>query len=669
MYPPIDRMVNPLRLLALSLILVILFVPRLGAQGDVINSYAVGKSPSALTFDGANIWVANQGDGTVTKVLASTGAILATYPTGASPSGIAFDGVNIWVTNNSGGTVTELLAATGAVVGTFPVGQNPQSILFDGTSIWVTNNGSGTVTKLLPATGATVGIFPVETNPQNIMFDGTNVWVANDASNSVSKLLASTGALVSTFPVGLNPQGMAFDGTNVWVAIWGSSEVAKLSAATGTVIHTYGVGPNPRGMAFDGANIWVTNFYSGYQFASTVSVLSAATGAVVGSYAVGTNPTALTFDGTNMWVANAGSNNITRIGPPPPLISSEGIVPLDSTVSVIQPGEWASIYGTNLASSRASWTGNFPTSLAGTSVKINGKPAYLSFVSSGQINFQAPDDTVIGMVPVTVTTGSGSTTASVTLAQLAPSFVLLDAKHVAGIIPRSDGSGAYGGGAYDILGPTGNSLGYPTVAAKAGDTVELFGVGFGSTIPSVPAGQAFSGAAPTTNPVNLLINSVGVTSTFAGLSGAGLFQINLTVPSGAGTGDVPLQASVGGVQTQSGVVISLDTQATGLTGYWNFTAQSNVYGFQSGASGQLTQSGNTISGQLSLSGTPCATSAVASGTVSGSALSMTLNENGQVVTFSGSVSSDGNSASGAYVAPSGGCTNGDSGTWVGTRQQ
>jgi hypothetical protein len=42
----------------------------------------------------------------------------------------------------------------------------------------------------------------------------------------------------------------------------------------------------------------------------------------------------------------------------------------------------------------------------------------------------------------------------VTLAEFAPSFLLRDNKHVAGIIPRSDGSGAYGGGTYDILGPT-----------------------------------------------------------------------------------------------------------------------------------------------------------------------------------------------------------------------
>jgi uncharacterized protein (TIGR03437 family) len=148
-------------------------------------------------------------------------------------------------------------------------------------------------------------------------------------------------------------------------------------------------------------------------------------------------------------------------------------------------------------------------------------------------------------------------TSDVTLAQFAPSLFLLDGKHVAGIILRSDGSGAYGGGAYDVVGPTGSSLGYPTVAAKAGDVIELYGTGFGPTSPAVAPGQAFSDAAPTTNPVKLTINGTSVITSFAGLSGAGLYQINLTVPSGLGTGDVPLIAIVGGAQTPTGVVISL----------------------------------------------------------------------------------------------------------------
>jgi uncharacterized protein (TIGR03437 family) len=60
-------------------------------------------------------------------------------------------------------------------------------------------------------------------------------------------------------------------------------------------------------------------------------------------------------------------------------INSGGVVPLYSTVNTVQPGSWISIFGNNLAAGIATWNGDFPTSLNGTSVSINGKPAYLWF--------------------------------------------------------------------------------------------------------------------------------------------------------------------------------------------------------------------------------------------------------------------------------------------------
>jgi uncharacterized protein (TIGR03437 family) len=658
------------RIVALP-ILALGLIPSPFLQADAILTYTVGTNPVAVAFDGANIWVSNASSNTITKLSASDGIIVGTYPV-TNPIGLVFDGVNIWVASGSNNTVTKLLASTGAVVGTYPAGYSPQSVAFDGSNIWVTNyvcptcGATNTVTKLLASTGVVVGTYAVGTFPIGVVFDGVNIWVANEGSNNVAKLLASSGALVSTYAVGSSPQALAFDGTNIWVANEGSSNVTKLLASTGTVVGTYSVGANPLGLAFDGTNIWVANAGS-----NSVTKLLASTGALVGTYPVGTHPDSVVFDGTNIWVANFYDNTVTEISPASqaapnaPHISSAGIVPLDSTVAIIQPGEWVSIYGTDLASSTVTWNGDFPISLGGTSVTINGRAGYLSFVSPGQINLQAPDDTTTGAVPVVVITANGSATSSVTLAPFGPSFLLLDAKHVAGIIPRSNGSGAYGGGTYDILGPTGTSLGYPTVAAKPGDIVELFATGLGPTDPAVQAGQLFSSAAPTTNQVSLLIDYVTVMPGFAGLSGAGLDQINVTVPAGAlGNGDVPLSAIVGGVQTQAGVVISLGgTQPTGITGFWNFTATS-AYGFQSYASGQLTQNGNNISGELSLVGTPCATSAAVSGTISGDALSIILNENGQLVTFTGTVYADVN-ANGTYAAPAGGCTDGDYGIWSG----
>lgn len=244
---------------------------------------------------------------------------------------------------------------------------------------------------------------------------------------------------------------------------------------------------------------------------------------------------------------------------PEPSIEQNGVVPLNSSSTTVEQGEWIVIYGHNLATSTYDWNGDFPQSLGGTSVTIDHKPAYLYFANATQINAQVPNDSATGTVPVVVTTPTGSSTSSVTLGAFGPSFSLLDGTHVAGIILRTDGSGAYGSGSnsYDIIGPTGTSLGYKTVAAKAGDSVVLYGVGFGPTSPQPPAGMPVSGAPATTNSVTMLINNVSVTPGYSGLSYYWLYQFNLTLPGGLGTGDVPLEAIVGGMQTPGNVVISL----------------------------------------------------------------------------------------------------------------
>jgi uncharacterized protein (TIGR03437 family) len=74
----------------------------------------------------------------------------------------------------------------------------------------------------------------------------------------------------------------------------------------------------------------------------------------------------------------------------------------------------------------------------------------------------------------------------------------------------------------------------------------------------VLSGKAYSGAAAATNSVQLSINNVTVLPAFAGITSAGLYQLNVVqLPANLGTGDVPLIATVGGVQTPTGVMISL----------------------------------------------------------------------------------------------------------------
>ena len=240
-----------------------------------------------------------------------------------------------------------------------------------------------------------------------------------------------------------------------------------------------------------------------------------------------------------------------------PTVPTGGVAPVYSSSTTIQSGSWVSIYGTGFSNDVSVWNGDFPTTLGGVTVTINGKPAYLWFVSPTQINLQAPDDSTLGVVDVVITNGNGSVTAKVQLGTSGPSFSLLgDGKHLAGVIATPSGTGAYGGGAYDLVGN--GSFAFNTRPVKAGEVLILYGVGFGPTVQPVPAGAIFNGAAALQGQVVVLIGGVKAQVLFAGMTGAGLYQINLLVPSGLSAGDKAVQAIlVNGGLTPIGPVLSV----------------------------------------------------------------------------------------------------------------
>jgi uncharacterized protein (TIGR03437 family) len=230
------------------------------------------------------------------------------------------------------------------------------------------------------------------------------------------------------------------------------------------------------------------------------------------------------------------------------------VVPVYSASTSITAGSWISIYGSNLASGTAVWNGDFPTVLGQVAVTIDSRPAYLWYVSPTQINVQVPDDSRTGTVTVAVTTPGGTATQNVTLSQYAPSLSLFNSKYPAAIV-TTPGSPGNSGQGYDIIGPPG-AFSFPTRPVKAGETLILYGVGFGPTVPAVPAGQPYSGTAYSVTVPNISIGSVPATVMFAGIVQAGLYQFNVIVPDVSG-GDLTLQASVNGFAAQSKLYITV----------------------------------------------------------------------------------------------------------------
>lgn len=115
---------------------------------------------------------------------------------------------------------------------------------------------------------------------------------------------------------------------------------------------------------------------------------------------------------------------------------------------------------------------------------------------------------------------------TVQVQDVAPAFFLQgDGTHI--VATHADGS---------LIGPASTTTG--AAPAAPGETIVLYGTGFGVTNPAAPEGK------PITTPLSLVtLPTIMIAGTataapaFAGLTYAGLFQINVTVPASTPSGD------------------------------------------------------------------------------------------------------------------------------------
>ncbi|MBY0505997.1 MAG: pre-peptidase C-terminal domain-containing protein [Bryobacteraceae bacterium] len=218
---------------------------------------------------------------------------------------------------------------------------------------------------------------------------------------------------------------------------------------------------------------------------------------------------------------------------------------------VVASGSWVTVFGTNLAPAGVAriWRDNeivggvLPTVLEGTSVTIGGRPASVYFVSPTQLNVQAPAGLPPGSTLVEVTTPGGTARGSVTYASISPALfpVAQSANIVYAAIQDSR---------FALIAPP--ALVPGARGARRGESLLLYATGLGNTNPPQTSGVVPS-VAPLANPARVTIGGVDARVDFAGLIGAGLYQINIVVPTNIGTGDQPLVLTVGGVASPGSV--------------------------------------------------------------------------------------------------------------------
>jgi uncharacterized protein (TIGR03437 family) len=322
------------------------------------------------------------------------------------------------------------------------------------------------------------------------------------------------------------------------------------------------------GLAADGAgNILISEMSNRVREVNTAGIINTIAGTGQGGYSGDGGPatsatlsepgdvvvdsagTLYIADSMNMRVRKMALPKVTGGGTP--TIAAVANAFSNIPGSPIESGTWVAIKGANLSNSSPGrgWNANenFPTSMDGTSVTINGKTAFVYFISPGQVNVQAPTDSALGPVSVVVTNnGVSSAPATATYQNNSPALLQW-------------GGGQYpyalitNGGAY-----VGNPAVVPnTVSAHAGDSLTLWVTGLGPTNPPLPAGQQPATFPPLATMPTVTAGGMNVTVLGAVLRYAGLYQVNIQLPASLPAGDLPLKIIQGSFQSPDGVLISI----------------------------------------------------------------------------------------------------------------
>jgi len=241
---------------------------------------------------------------------------------------------------------------------------------------------------------------------------------------------------------------------------------------------------------------------------------------------------------------------VLHVAPPPPAITGAGVLNAASSKGgPVAPGELLVVYGTSVGPEQLAGTkvdGDRVTSETGnTRVLFDGVPGAMIYAASGQVSAVVPYS-VHGKTNTKVEVerfGVRSNAVTMQVAAASPALFTLN-------------SAGYGQGA--IVNQDGSINGEDHPAGRD-SIVILYATGEGQTDPGGVDGKlALQSLPKPMQTVRVTIGGQQAEILYAGAAPsmiAGVMQINVKVPAGSATGSVPVQVSVGGVESPATVTM------------------------------------------------------------------------------------------------------------------
>jgi sugar lactone lactonase YvrE len=315
-----------------------------GADDNASGLLATFNAPDGITTDGTNLYVADTNNHKIRKIVIATGAVTTLAGSGIAsavddvgtlasfnyPRGITTDGTNLYVADNGNNRIRRIVIATKEVttlagsgmsgstdnaIGTSATFRSPYGITTDGTNLYVADYLNNKIRMVVIASGAvstfagtgvagstdnTIGTSATFSAPYGITTDGTNLYVAEHGGNRIRQIvissravttLAGSGApgaddnVVGTSATFITPDGITSDGTNLYVTDTGNNIIRRIVIHSGAVTTLAGSAVLPGG-AVDNASGLLATF---------------------------NGPSGITTDGKSLYVTDMNNNKIRKI--------------------------------------------------------------------------------------------------------------------------------------------------------------------------------------------------------------------------------------------------------------------------------------------------------------------------------------------------------------------
>jgi YVTN family beta-propeller protein len=274
--------------------------PPPGSLGRVVATIPVGAGPADVLVSQDVVWVANAGQGTVSRIDPATNTVTTTIQVGRNPVRLVAGFGSIWVANQTEQTISRIDARSGRLLATISTPTLwPNQLAVGADSVWaiagavlhridpVTNKavvieadwelvgggltvaggrvwlsgiavtGVQTIVRVDPATNRKADTVPTASEGE-LAVGGGSVWHAGTATQTIYRLDPRSGRTQAEIPIGMVAKHLTAADGSLWVGS-DSGRVTRIDLATNTVTGTFQVNGRAPAVAVGHGAVWIVD--------------------------------------------------------------------------------------------------------------------------------------------------------------------------------------------------------------------------------------------------------------------------------------------------------------------------------------------------------------------------------------------------------------------------